>query len=93
MKQALKSIDKGLEKTFCFPQAESELEAKTAQSLDQFIAVEKRMAIFLYPFRSPFLYCIRVNPQIDLASIHSMFVILLPVAFATHGLLPFLLGR
>jgi hypothetical protein len=62
--------DQRLEKTLCFPQALVKLEADVTHRFDHLIPILERVAVFLPLFGLPVFENLRLDPKIDLASIH-----------------------
>lgn len=74
-----------MKEPFCFPETEVEFEADIGHRSDQFIAVDKRVTVLLLLRRLPVFENLRGDPKIDLASIHQLAVIILPITFVVHG--------
>jgi len=62
-----------------------EFKADKTHCFDQFLSIDKRMTILFLLFSFPAFKYLRINPEIDIASIYELSVILAPITFVMHG--------
>lgn len=78
------------EKSFGLSKAQVELEANIDHSSNQSVTIKQRPMRVAFLGRFPIFQDLRLNPKIDLASIHQWAVIIFPITFVMHGLPHFL---
>ena len=77
-------LDERTEESLRLSKTKVKLEAQVVEHLDQLVAINERTAVFLALLRLPIFECFGAYPKMELASIHELFVIMLPVTFVAH---------
>jgi hypothetical protein len=62
-----------------------EFEPNEAHRFDQFLSIDKGMAVLFFFSSHPICKHLRSNPKIDVASIYELSVIVAPITFVMHG--------